>query len=114
MSKWEKLRKLVKDTDKEILRQVVSVDGHTIYDPQKFLDLGLDKVIVEAFTKKLRSGDTPKEVIYQGDREVASVTGVYGLELLEFIARVFDVDSWKMGRGSRAAHLTEQLMEKWK
>ncbi len=42
------------------------------------------------------------------------LTGINGLELLEFIAGVFDVSSWKMSRGSRAAHLEEQLVEKFK
>jgi hypothetical protein len=60
---WEKLRKTVKTTDKEILRKAMFVDGHTIYDPKKFLDAGLDKSIVLAFAKQHHSGTVPKETI---------------------------------------------------
>lgn len=113
---WEKIRATVKATDKAVLREAIKVDGHTIYEPEKFLDAGLDAIVVTAFTKKLRSGDSPKERIHEWEtgEVLESLTGVYGLEVLEFIAGVFDVSSWKMGRGSRAEHLCEQLLEKWK
>lgn len=111
---WDKMRATVIGTDKEVLKKAICVDGHTIYEPEKFLDAGLDPAVVRVFTKKIRSGDQPKEKLYTEGVEVQSLNGVYGLELLEFIARCFDVNSWKMGRGSRAAHLVEQLVEKWK
>lgn len=112
---WEKLREKVKATDKEVLKAVVScIDGHTIYDPKCFLDKGLDKDVVAAYTKVHKSGDTPKEVISTKEGPVAALKGVYGLYLLEFIAGCFDVNTWKMGRGSRADHLSEQLLEQWK
>lgn len=109
---WESLRDLVKATDKAVLTKIVtSVDGHTIYDPKHFTEHGLNASIVDAFTKTLRSGNGPKATIFGKDGEViASLKGVYGLEVLEFIARTFGVDSWKMGRGSRASHLAEQLV----
>lgn len=111
---WEVLRETVKATDKAVLREAIKVDGHTIYEPEKFLDAGLDAGIVTAFTKTLRSGNHPKEQIHVGGEMVESLTGVYGLDVLEFIASCFDVSSWKIGRGSRADHLAEQLVEKWK
>lgn len=111
---WEKIRATVKATDKAVLREAIKVDGHTIYDPAKFTDAGLDKSVVTAFTKKLQSGANYKEQIHVDGKVVESLTGVHGLDVLEFIASVFDVSSWKMGRGSRAEHLCEQLLEKWK
>ncbi len=113
--KWDKLREKVNATDKAVLTKVIqSIDGHTIYDPKQFTELGLDGDIVAAFTKTLRSGNTPKETIFDDDgRKVASLKGVYGLDLLEFIAGTFGAESWKMGRGSRAAHLTEQILEQF-
>lgn len=111
---WEKIREQVKGTDKAVLREAIKVDGHTIYKPEKFLDAGLDAAVVKAFTKYHQSGDHPKEQIHVGGKVVEALAGVYGLEVLEFIASVFEVTSWKMGRGSRAAHLAEQLVEKWK
>lgn len=110
---WEQLREIVKNTSKDVLKKAVMVDGHTIYTPEKFLEAGLDASIINVFTKKLRSGNHPKETLYVDGQQVQSLTGVYGLELLEFIASCFEIDSWKMGRGSRAAHLAEQLTEKW-
>lgn len=111
---WEKIREKVKATDKAVLREAVMVDGHTIYKPEKFLDIGLDAEIVTVFTKKLHSGEHYKEKLEVNGKEVDSLTGVYGLDVLEFIASVFDVASGKMGRGSRAADLCEQLLEQWK
>lgn len=113
-TKWEKLRETVKNTDKEVLKKAILVDGHTIYDAKKFLDAGLDAGVVAAFTKRHFSGDHPKEQISTDAGPVEALNGVYGLDVLEFIASCFDVDSWKMGRGSKAAHLVEQLLEKWK
>lgn len=110
---WEKIRATVMATDKAVLREAIKVDGHTIYKPEKFLDAGLDATVVTAFTKYHQSGEHPKEQIHVGNKAVEALAGVYGLEVLEFIAGVFDVESWKMGRGSRAEHLCEQLMEKW-
>jgi hypothetical protein len=110
---WEKLREKVLATDKEVLKKAIQVDGHTIYKPEKFLDAGLDASIVKAFTKKMESGEHPKEKIYVEGREVESLEGVYGLSVIEFVASCFDVDSWKSGRGSRADHLHEQLLAKW-
>ena len=110
---WEKMRELVKATDKDTLKKAILVDGHTIYKPEKFLDAGLDASIVKAFTKIHESGEHPKEQISTAAGPVNVLEGVYGLSLLEFIAGCFGVDSWKMGRGSRAAHLAEQLVEKW-
>ena len=109
---WDALREIVKNTDKQLLGNVCrSIDGHTIYDPKKFTEVGLDKNLVVAFTKVLCSG-TGKEQIYDSSGEaIEGLVGVYGLELLEFIARTFGVESWKMGRGSRAAHLNELLVE---
>jgi hypothetical protein len=111
---YEKLRNEVKTMDKEVLKKVVtSVDGHTIYDPKKFTEAGLSKNLVSAFTRVHESGSHPKEQITSQGKVVDSLGGVYGLQLLEFIAGCFDVSSWKMGRGSRADHLSEQLVEKW-
>lgn len=108
---WDALRETVKNTDKAVLTKVCqSTDGHTIYASKHFTEAGLDQSVVDAFTKTLHSGKG-KEQIYKGGEPVESLKGIHGLQLLEFIASTFGVDSWKMGRGSRAAHLTEQLVE---
>lgn len=109
---WEDLRAKLKATDKEVLKKVILVDGHTIYDPKQFTEKGLDPEIVEAFTENMASGQG-KEAIFDNDGNlVKSMKGVHGLRVVEFVASCFDVTSWKMGRGSRAQHLIEQLNEK--
>jgi len=131
---WEALRETVKNTDKAVLTKVVqSIDGHTIYEAKHFTEKGLDESVVNAFAKTLKSGKGqelpqspwPFTIVPPGGHgncpvwrvcdnngvAVKSIKGVYGLDLLTFIANVFGVDSWKMGRGSRAQHLAEQLVE---
>lgn len=112
---WEELREKVKKTDKEVLKKAIQVDGHTIYEAKKFTDAGLDPAIVAAFSETTKSGKHPKEQLFDNaGMPVKSVTGVYGLPLLQFIAGCFEVTTWKMGRGSAAQHLIEQLEEKFK
>jgi hypothetical protein len=109
---WPAGRAKVQAADKAVLREALEgVDGHTLYSPQKFLEAGLDAEIVAAFTKVHRSAaGHGKETLYTDGGRVDSLKGVYGLELLEFVAGCFGVDSWKMGRGFRAAHLLQQLL----
>jgi hypothetical protein len=110
---WNSLREIVKNTDKEILKKVIGgCDGHSIFKPKKFTDAGLDSKVVAAFTKKHHSGDDHKSTIYTNAGEVDALEGVYGLELLEFIAATFEVTSWKSGRGFRASQLSEELIKK--
>ncbi len=110
---WENLREKVKATDKEILKKAILVDGHTIYDAKKFTDAGLDASVVEAFVENMDSGQGKEAIFDNAGNPVHSMKGVYGLRVVEFIASCFDVTTWKMGRGSRAQHLQEQLMVLW-
>lgn len=110
--RWNKLRDIITKTDKAILRKVVeSINGHSIYPPEFFTEMGLDADVVMAFCEKIKSDfRDPKQTIYQNNEPVKSMTGVVGLSLLSFIAGCYGVDSYKMGRGSRANHLAEQLL----
>ncbi len=111
---WAKLRQRVKDTDTKVLQDVIrGLEGHKLYAPERFLEAGLDAEIVEAFTEVHESGLDLKEQLFVDGVPVNQLREVYGLQLLEFIASVFDVSSWKMGRCSRAFDLAEQLMEKF-
>lgn len=110
---WKKVGQLVKATDKSVLEKVIGIiDGHSIFDPKAFTELGLSEEIVSAFLQEHESGDNHKEQIANNSGVIVdSMRGVYGLQLLEFIASTFKVSSWKNGRGFRAAHLSEQLLE---
>lgn len=87
------------------------IDGHTIYDPSQFDAFG--PKIVKNFTQKLKSEDNYKGQLHDNDgKEVDTLTGIYGLDLLEFIAGIFQVNTRKHGRGSRADDLLCQLKVK--
>ena len=103
----------IRATPKEVLTKCLEgVDGWTIFTTDKFLKAGLDPEIVAAFTERHMSGDTPKETIFKEGEAVGSMIGVYGLDVLRAIAGAFGISSYKMGRGSHARHLLEQLLEK--
>ena len=108
------IQRLIKTTHPAILVKIAnSIDGHTIYKPEKFTDLGLHPDIVKYFTKNFNSGSNHKDTIYNENNQSINVqNGVYGLDLLECICANLGVSSWKMGRGSRASHLAEQLIDK--
>jgi hypothetical protein len=113
---WAALKATVLATPIDVLKKAIQVDGWTIYEPSKFTDAGLDASVVAAFSRNIKS-DTrdPKSTIFGSQGQVIKeLQGVYGLELLEFIARCFDVHSDKSGRGFRQGHLTEQLYAIWK
>jgi hypothetical protein len=108
---WDKLREIVKNESKAVLNKALSdIEGHTVYHPSKFLKAGLNEEVVKAFTERTYSG-TGKEQLYVDEQPVDFIDGVWGLRLLEFVASTFNITSWKMGRGSRADHLIEQLKE---
>lgn len=111
---WREIREKVLNTNKEVLTNVVkSIDGWSIYTPQYFEEMGLDKEVVAAFDENHKSKGGYKSTIFVENKPVAGVSGVYGLNLLEFIASTFDVHSGKMGRGFRAGDLCDQLLAKW-
>jgi hypothetical protein len=93
-----------------ILRAAALCDGHTILDPKAFLDAGLPVALVEHLSHTHSSDGTPKGTIFVDGQPVPEVQGVYGLDLLRFIASALDVDYPScLGRGFQASAIRESL-----
>lgn len=85
-------------------------DGHTVYKPGYFLDIGFPKSIVKAHTQQQGGGDSYMGKVFDpSGREIFPVA-VYGLTLLRMLASHYDVSSNKMGRGSEARELGDKLI----
>lgn len=90
-------------------------DGHTIWNPNAMRDAGLDERVIKHFTQDFMSNTNDvKSTIFTADgteRVVRTLTGgVYGLNVIESLARHHSVTSDKGGRGFRASDLSSQLL----
>ena len=74
-----------------ILKAALRCDGHTIFKPEAFLDAGLPKPVVDHFTRKHGSDGSPKGTIFVQGQPVKELAGVYGLDLLRFLASALAV-----------------------
>jgi hypothetical protein len=93
-----------------ILAVAGRADGHTIFKPEAFLDCGLPKEIVEYLTRSYSSDGSPKGTIFVQGQAVEKLSGVYGLELLRFLASALGVEyAPKLGRGSEAREIQAAL-----
>lgn len=80
-------------------------DGHTIFEPQAFLDVGVPQELVDRCTSTHASDFTnPKYTISGPDgKPVAEMRGIYGLDALSSMIRDFNLPAeTKFGRGSQA------------
>lgn len=103
-----------KDLPRElILKAANSVDGHTIWKPSKFVDMGIPAALVATVTYAHKSdmSNGPKGMIFDPDGNVfASCAGVYGLDLLRAICADFKVEYRQcMGRGFQAQAMQAAL-----
>lgn len=107
-----KLVRLLGQTSSEIILKAAALcDGHTIFKPEAFTDLGLPVEIVNHLTANYTSSDgDPKYTIYVKGIAVKQLKGVYGLDVLRFIASALNVEyEGKFGRGSQA-HAIQQAL----
>lgn len=87
-------------------------DGHTIFDPKAFLDVGVPTELVDRCTKVYESDfSDPKYTISGPDgKPVNQMPGVYGLDALASMIRDFNISAPnKLGRGSQAQVWREEL-----
>lgn len=93
-----------------ILKAAYRCDGHTIFKPDAFLDDGLPQAVVEYVTRRYESDGSPKGTIYVQGRSVEQLTGVYGLDLLRFLASALGVKYRSaLGRGFEAQNIQVAL-----
>lgn len=87
-------------------------DGHTIFDPQAFLDAGVPQELVDRCTSIYESDfSNPKYTISGPDgKPVNQMRGVYGLDALASMVRDFNLQcAAKLGRGFQAQVWKEAL-----
>lgn len=108
-----RLAGLVKQCGPEaILRAASLCDGHTIFVPKAFVDAGLPTEVVEHLTTSHASDGSPKGTIFVSGRAVQELRGVYGLDLLRFLALALGVDYPRaLGRGTEAANIRDALRQ---
>ena len=93
-----------------VLRAAALCDGHTIFDPQAFVRAGLPPEVVEHLTDTHRSDGTPKGTVFTNGQAVPEVRGVYGLDVLRFLAAALGVEYRSaLGRGFPAEHIRQAL-----
>ena len=93
-----------------ILAAAYRCDGHTIFKPQEFLDAGLPQAVVDHVTHTYKSDGSPKGTIFIDGQPVKQLAGVYGLDLLRFLAAALGVEyADAIGRGSQAQHIQAPL-----
>lgn len=99
------LRSALNKVDTAILRSCVNLcDGHTIFAPAAFTDLGFPQDLIDRFTT-VHTSDTsnPKATIFTPTGVADSLKGVYGLSFLYGVAGALGVQyEGKLGRGSQA------------
>lgn len=87
-------------------------DGHTIFDPKAFTEVGVPQELVDRCTNVYESDfSNPKETISGPDgRPVNQMRGIYGLDALSSMIRDFDIEApVKFGRGFQAQVWKEAL-----
>ena len=87
-------------------------DGHTIFDPQAFVEVGVPQELVDRCTSIYESDfSDPKYTISGPDgKPVNQMKGIYGLDALGSMVRDFDLEyPLKMGRGFQARVYQEAL-----
>jgi hypothetical protein len=95
-----------------VLAAASRCDGHTIFKPEAFLADGLPKEIVDHVTRSHGSDGSPKGTIFVEGQPVHELTGVYGLDLLKFLAGALAAPyERKIGRGSQAQAIQSALRQ---
>jgi hypothetical protein len=106
------------DISVDVLRKCVDLcDGHTILDPQAFVNAGLPPELVAAHSvTHVSDPHDPKQQItsHKTGRQVEQMKGIYGLDFLFAVAGALKVQyASKFGRGSQARSIQEALYKHW-
>lgn len=111
-----KVLELVQNMDREALKRVVAcLDGHSIFHAEGLVAEGLPQEVADFFTREHKSDGSHKGTIFTDEGAVASLRGIYGLELLGLVADALGADTSdayrKIGRGFRAQSLKKAISE---
>jgi hypothetical protein len=98
-----------------ILTAAFRCDGHTIFKPEAFIDAGLPREVVDHLTRNHGSDGSPKGTIFVRGEPVKELSGVYGLDMLRFLANALGVEYRNaMGRGFEAQNIQSALRQRFK
>lgn len=102
---------LVREQPSEVILKVAALcDGHAILKPEAFTAVGLPTEIVEHLTRTYRSDGSPRGTLFVNDQLVAELQGVYGLDVLRYLADVLGVKYMPaFGRGTGARNIQSAL-----
>ena len=102
---------LMRCSPEVILKAADVCDGHSILDPQAFIDAGLPAEVVGHLTRTYKSDlSSPKSTIFVKGEPVRELSGVYGLDVLRFLAGAVGVEYMRaLGRGFEARNIQAAL-----
>ncbi len=108
-----RLADTVRQLSPEILLKAASLcDGHSILKPEAFIEAGLPADVVEYLTRSYKSDGSPKGTIFVAGRPVKELKGVYGLDVLRFLASALGVEYRSaIGRGFEAQNIQQALRQ---
>ncbi len=111
---YQRLVEALRACDPEvILRAAGHCDGHSILKPELFIQAGLPQEVVDHVTRTYTSDGSPKGTIFVRGQPVKECQGVYGLDLLRFIASAIDLDYRSpLGRGFVAQNIQQALHQR--
>ena len=111
--KYQHAIKLVQQCGPEVILRAADVcDGHTIFKPEAFTQAGLPLEVVELHTRNYNSDGSHKGTIFVEGEPVEKLLGVYGLDLLKFVASALRIDyPSALGRGSQARKIQMALRQ---
>jgi hypothetical protein len=97
---------------KTVLAAADICDGHTIFDPKAFLDVGVPQELVDRCTTVYESNPSDyKQTIFDPEGKLVNqMRGIYGLDALASMIRDFNITAeQKLGRGFQAQVWKEAL-----
>lgn len=110
---FEAAAQALRRTSKIVILKAADIcDGHGIFDPAAFIDAGLPLEVVSALTREFESSTTdPMKAIFKDGEFVPKAKGIYGLEMLKFMALALDVRyaGCFFGRGTQAREIKRAL-----
>ncbi len=111
---WQlRLELMIREVAPDVLFSAAKIcDGHTIWNPEVFLQTGLPEELVNHFNRVHMASTTDKKWGIEGPsgKQIEACKGVHGLEFLELTSEAFGIPSApKRGRGAQARWYIEEL-----
>ena len=117
---WTDKVEVIKRLSEGQLRAAVNLihgDGHTIFDPAAFVKrCGWTEADIEPFITVSKSdlSDVKGIITNRNGDVLKELQGVYGLFMLEAIAKILNVEYLEtLGRGTQAREITDSLLKHW-